>query len=122
MDEFRKKKKFRQLLFSNISFLLLLIVFGFAVRGTWHMYSKEQAASAARVESEKQLAALYARKNFLVSEVGELRTEGGVEREIREKFSVVKPGEKVVVIVDSTTTPEEMPVEKTWWDKVRGWF
>ena len=47
-----------------------------------------------------QIETLRAREKILNDDISKLNTEQGVEETIRDKFQVVKEGEKMVVIVD----------------------
>ncbi len=49
---------------------------------------------------EKQLKELTERKKELEASIKSLETDAGIEKEIRSKFQVQKPGEKTVVIVE----------------------
>ena len=65
-----------------------------------------------RQASLKDLNELKDRKDKLASEIDNLNTASGLEAEIRSKFSVVKQGEQVIVVVPAdtaTTTAAEQP-------------
>ena len=81
--------------------LLLLIANSFLFRGVWRLYQKSQIASNNYLSAKERLDKLEVRKNFLQGQLAELKTEQGLEKQIRNSFSVVKAGEKMVVIVDS---------------------
>ena len=40
---------------------------------------------------------------MLESEINRLKTDNGIEEEIRSKFNVAKPGETVVTVINSAT-------------------
>jgi hypothetical protein len=67
-------------------------------------------------KSESKFVELEAKKSELLSKIENIQTESGLEREIRSKFSVSRPDEKVVVIV-----PEEDSQIKTNDEKVSFW-
>jgi hypothetical protein len=121
VQEFREKKRWRKFLYSNWTVLGLLVIAVVLAKGTWGIYVKEQEAVRGRTEIENQVASLQARQVFLQAEVKKLGTESGVEREIREKFDVKKPGEDVVVIVNSTTTAAEPAKDASIKDKMENW-
>jgi len=125
MLEFQKKRKVRRWLYSNWTvgvLLLLLLLGGDAV---WKIYQKEAVSRANLVEAQKELERLKVRQNDLTQSVDRLRTPAGIEEEIRNKFSVVKDGEQVAIIVDSqnvaTVTPPQAK-EETFWQKMVRWF
>ena len=51
---------------------------------------------------EQELADMERKKAVLESEAAKIGTESGLEEEIREKFSVKKPGEEVLTIMDKS--------------------
>ena len=112
MLEFQKKKRIRKILYSPIVLLLLAIIFVLLFRGTWGVYKKE-------------IDKLISRQNSLTSSLDYLKTDQGVEGEIRSKFRAVKEGEKVSVIVDdqkSDSTSTASSTEEGFWSKFFNWF
>lgn len=111
----RKKK-------SNLYNWLILIVLFFVLilmgRAVWSLWQKNELAESNRVLSEKHLKALIEREKTLRQKIIKLQTLRGVEEEIRTNYSVVKPGEKVINIVENekaTQTATTTPAVKSWW-------
>ena len=80
-------------------------------------------------ESVAELAQLQAHATTLEDEVAHLKSTKGIEEEIRDRFDVVKEGEKAVIVIDekgSTTSPPVRPViatdKKTSWSFLTGLF
>lgn len=122
MREFQAKKRSKGWLYSKPVLLVLLVVMVFLGHVAWQLYDRYSFTKAERVKAETVLAELQTRKDLLASSVASLDSEAGVEQAVRDKFSVVKPGEFVVNIVDKTasTVPATTTTEKkSWWDK---WF
>lgn len=92
--------------------LLLLVVAFFTVRGAWNMYGKFSGASEARTIAESQLAALEARYLAVKSDVESLKSERGIEAEVRERYGVVRPGEGQIDIVRQASTTGDVAVKK----------
>lgn len=82
-----------------IVLFLLLLAMG---KGVWSLVQKNHMARQNYKEAENRLAELEIEKKQLVANVGILKTDRGIETEIRKNFSVVKEGEKVITIVDNT--------------------
>ena len=123
MHEFREKKRFRKLLYSNVSIVLLLVLLVLIGKGTWNMYTKQHEAYLDRVDVESSLSSLKSKQDFLTREISGLKTQNGVELEIRDKFNVKRPGEEVAVIVDSTTSIESAAsASNLLGERVWGWF
>lgn len=51
-----------------------------------------------------------------------LRSETGLEAEIRAKFGYAKEGERAIMIMDPDIVEEIKVEEKTFWEKIKGWF
>ena len=58
---------------------------------------------------------------MLRDSIEKLKTDSGVEAEIREKYNVAREGEQVVVLVGGTTTIATT-TPKSFWDKTRQFF
>ena len=66
---------------------------------------------------------LQKQKDKLSASISDLKTENGVEENIREKFGLVKEGENVIIVVDDKNkipTPETKT--STFFSSVRNWF
>ncbi|OJI09428.1 MAG: hypothetical protein COV08_01140 [Candidatus Vogelbacteria bacterium CG10_big_fil_rev_8_21_14_0_10_49_38] len=98
-----------------IWFLLAVICFLLA-RAVWGLWQKNNLAQGNLEASAARLAELEAHQRDLADKLAKLKTERGVEEEIRTNFAVVKAGEKVIKIVPATptTTPTTTP-PKPWW-------
>jgi cell division protein FtsB len=98
--------------------MLLLVVL--AVRGVWGVYKKSQEARVLKIEAQAKLEKLVNREQELRSDIADLRSERGVEAELRERYDLAGEGEGVVVIVDSPPAPPEP--EPTRFQRFKGWF
>jgi cell division protein FtsB len=103
MAVFREKKKFHQILYSRPTFVLLVVLFAVTLNSTWKMYEKASLAREQKDRLEKELEDLKTHESDLEAKIANLKTERGLEEEIRGRFSVAKNGESVVVVVDPTS-------------------
>jgi len=76
--------------------------------------SRDTQETVERLEEERDEMSI--RQEQLLNTAADLSTQRGIEQEIREKFSVVKEGERVIVLVDdpdrnSTSTA----IDESWW-------
>lgn len=115
-----KKKKRSKLVLLALFVMLVLIA-----RGAVNAYSKEtdSAAEVARVLKEKET--LQKRYDIISDENDSLKSDAGVESEIRSKFDVAKSGEGVIIIVDKEIPiieEDKRGVLKRFWDSVKGVF
>lgn len=117
----RQKKKYSLKRYVTAAGLIVFIAF-FA-GPVWGVYEKERAVRAEERETRKELETLLARKAFLEAEVERLKSERGIEEEVRTKFPVSKPGEDVIVIVDEeAAATSSVSASGGFWNRVRAFF
>jgi cell division protein FtsB len=116
MLEFQDKKKFRRILYSKITFIIVLFFCLIIGRATFDMYKTNRLTAEKRMIAENELLDVKIRESSLRAQIGALKTERGVEEELRTKFRVVKNGEGVIIVVDDeavlATTSESGLVSK----------
>lgn len=100
MREFQAKRRFERILYSTGSILIILVVIGFLAKATYGAYQK-------RVISQKELDLTKQAYNHLTNEKQSLendltflKTDEGIDAELRSKYRLVRPGENVAVIVE----------------------
>lgn len=125
MREFEKKQKFRNRLYSLPALALLLLVTIGMTRGAYNFIVKERESRREALALAAKVETLQKREEILMEESKKLRTEGGIEEEIKSKFNVARAGERVALIVDSevgevATTTEELPWWKRTWNAIIG--
>jgi len=104
MIDFQQKRKFKKIIYSKIFFLILLILVIFLGRATYDIYKKYKISSDDYSVTKKDYDSLKVREDMLQSEIDKLKTDYGIEEEIRSKFNVAKPGETVVTVIDGTSS------------------
>ncbi len=111
-------------MYSRITIFIFFIIVIFLVREVYDIYKKERMSAKSVASVEENYNDLKNRQNMLKSEIERLNTDKGIEEEIRSKFSVAKPGETVVVVIDnsSSTSTDSESVEKGFWNKIFGWM
>lgn len=100
MKKFQEKKKFAEVMQSRPALVLLgivLLAFSWSVFG---LLGRMQETAKNRKIEEDKIVELQQRKENLSTNIASLKTEKGVEENIREKFGLTKDGEDVIVIVD----------------------
>lgn len=113
MIEFQKRKRIKNIIYSPVVLIVLVLVLAFLIRGSWNLRDKA-IISKGNLEREKiELQKIVDRKNNLESSIEYLKTDQGVENEIRSKFRATREGEKLAVIIDdnSTTTSTSSPID-----------
>lgn len=102
MIPFQERKKLRKILYSKVSLAILFGVLFMAGRGVWRIQEKVSVARAERDLAERSFADMQLRTEELEASLARLKSERGIEEEIRQKFTVALPGEEVVVVVDES--------------------
>lgn len=96
--------------------IMVTILLGLSVRD---LYEKNRYAKVNLVEARARVSELEQRKKQLTAALARLETAEGEELEIRSRFPVAKEGEKVLSIVDATSTTATSSVvvvtESHWW-------
>ena len=123
MLEFQEKRKLRKFLYSRVTFVILLIFIGIVLKAVWGVYEKQKTTKDNLAKISLNLDSLRAREKMLSSEIERLKTEDGVEEEIRDKYGLVKPGEEVIIVVggDADADPE-LTTPTSFWQKIKDWF
>ena len=110
MREYQEKRKIRKIIYSKWGFIFLFIVLAFS---TSKIYVKSKNAALMNGEISAALIELENKELELESEVKRLQSESGIEGEIRKKFNIGKPEEKVIIIVDKDGENNKINQEKT---------
>lgn len=107
MREFQQRRILRSWLYSKLSIFLLIVVLIFFIFSIIGIYRKSREATRKNGEVSKELNELKAKKDYIEEEVERLKTNAGVEEELRDKFQIAKPGERVIIIVDDPKDKSE---------------
>ncbi len=122
MRNFQQKRGWRNIIESWPVIILLCLFLAVFIWGVVGFMGKMSATRENRRVAENKLAELQSERTRLSTEIANLKTERGVEENIREKFGLGKEGEDLIVVVDDQTKPVEVPVEQGWfasfWDKL----
>ena len=100
MIPFQERKKFRKIMYSKVALFVLLVVLFVVGRGTWDIYQKTSVAQTERDIAMRALADIQSRTTELQDSFVRLRSDRGIEEEVRQKYTVARPWEEVVVVVD----------------------
>lgn len=123
MRDFQQRKKVRKILYSRNSVIVLAVVTVFLARGAIGVLQKNWESKKNVEMVELQLAEARVKSAELKRDISLINTEAGMEREIRQKFSVSKGGEQVAIVVEPR--PTSTNVDQTpngFWASVVAWF
>lgn len=116
--EFQEQRRIRKLFHSRYVLIILIILALLLARAVWGIYVKYERSLAITEKAETDLAALEDRQKMLALSIESLNTDEGKERELRDRFGVVKEGETLVVLVGDDTGEKPLKhEEKSLWQK-----
>lgn len=101
MKNFQEKTGLKHLIHSWPVLMLLGIVLVFFAFGVFRFLIKMIETSKNREIAESKLTELRENKEELSRDIENLKTNQGLEENIREKFGLVKEGEDLIIVVDS---------------------
>ncbi|MFA5997750.1 MAG: septum formation initiator family protein [Candidatus Paceibacterota bacterium] len=124
MIPFQERKKLRKFLYSPITLVVLFVALVFVTRGAWGIHQKAEIAISERDIAARDLAEKQSRVSELNTSLTRLKSDNGIEQEIRQKYDVARPGEEVVKIVDDSSKKGENGgvVEKSFWQRIVSFF
>ena len=120
MATFQQRRDPMRLMWRRLLALGLFILVIIALRGVWGVYEKSNDSYALKMEAEAKLEELQKRESELRADIANLRSEKGVEAELRERYDLAAEGEGVVVIVDPPSATKEP--RQTKMQQIRNWF
>lgn len=74
------------------------------------MYGKSAETATARAAAEMRLEELNERKRVLEASIADMRSDRGVEAQLREQYALGKEGEGLVIVVEDA---QKAPVPKS---------
>lgn len=101
MLKFSEKKTARRYLYSKVFLAAFCVLVAVMIHATYGMYRKAHNARALLAQTQESLAKMREREAYFSHEIEGLKSESGVEKEIRKKFRVAKSGEHVIIITDA---------------------
>jgi cell division protein FtsB len=117
----RRKYRMRRFFGSKIAFAVVLLLTIVLAQAAIGMYYKAKETRVKKDLVQAELARLQARETELRAENARLSSERGIESELRNRFFIVKDGEKVAVISDNAEHSDTKPASKKeqgFWTKI----
>lgn len=128
MLEFQKKRKIRNVFYSKLVLVVILVFLFIFIKATWKFYDKANESRHRKENVEHEMAELVQRKTELEQEIAHLDSSVGMEEELRTRFDLVKEGEETILLVDENkdATASEATTTKDgfWhnlWQSVNFW-
>ena len=85
---------------SPFTYIVLIIFGALFTYSAVGAYNKSRLAREKMQEAEAEYVKLTDQKQKLSTELANANTDYGVEKALREKFNVVKEGERIIMLVD----------------------
>ncbi|MCE9517792.1 septum formation initiator family protein [Candidatus Nomurabacteria bacterium] len=105
MAKFNKQQE-HKLWHSPLALIVLFLIVVLFSYNTIGLIIKERETNKNKESELMKIDDLRKREASLSSDISKLSTDEGKEESIRDKFQVVRPGEKMVVIVDEEQKTE----------------
>ena len=112
-------------MYSKVTILALFVVLIAVGKGAWEIHQKAVIAETERDITAKELADVQTRTSELEASLAQLKSNQGIETEVRQKYSVARPGEEVVVVVDGSAKKSENGEavgKKSFWQQFISFF
>lgn len=125
MAQFRNNKKFTRILYSKPSVIALALISLLFLFNIIDIAQKSKETKKNKDAALAKISELNSQQTELQYEIESLKTDSGIEKNIREKFPVIKDGEGLVVIVDSPSKDEAATGEKShsgFWQVLKNLF
>jgi len=124
MKNFKPRRNiWRRLYESNVSLVILFALLVFFSVNIVKLGGKLLDTEEKKRIAEEKVTELKKRKEETTNQIESLKTEKGIEENIREKFGSIKEGEKLIIIVeDKNKIVEEVKEESTFLQFLKNWF
>lgn len=117
MRELQQRQKIKKRLYSLPALAILFIITILVVRGTYGIVEKQRESAMHVEELKAKVASLSLRQKELSEDISRLKTDEGIDTEIKTKFNVSKEGEHVAVIVDPSVEDSSSSATTSPWYK-----
>ncbi|MDQ5883393.1 MAG: hypothetical protein QG654_306 [Patescibacteria group bacterium] len=107
--------------FTYVVLISFFLLFSYSAIAT---YKKSKVAKFKTRQVESELQKLVDQEVSLTNSLNDMNTPFGVEKSLREKFGIIKAGEKSVIIVEQELTPdvEEEKENQGFFDFIKNIF
>jgi len=124
MRNFQKSGRLRHLMQSKFFLIFLGVVILSFFFSMFSFMGKMEETVRNRKIVEDKITKLEKSKGKLNSDITKLKTEKGVEENIRDKFGLAKEGENMILIIDdkNQTEMQKEPDSGSFWSIIKNWF
>ncbi|MBI5742641.1 MAG: hypothetical protein HZA25_02275 [Candidatus Niyogibacteria bacterium] len=112
MREFQERQKVRHILSSRPVLWIAGVIVLWLTVAVGREYLALRSAERLRLAAEAERQAVEEKVAAVREKARELGSDAGLEKIVRERFNVKKPGEELIVIVDDKTASGTRPAAK----------
>ncbi|MBI5138571.1 MAG: hypothetical protein HZA95_02110 [Candidatus Vogelbacteria bacterium] len=105
MRLYQDKRERRRIIFSWLTFIIVLIIATLLLRAVLNIYPKYKLANESRRTIQIEENTLDKRRKQLERDISVLSSGTGEEAALRSKYQVSSPGEEVLIIIDGKANP-----------------
>jgi len=113
MQRFQRRNFLRRIIYSWPVVLVLTLLFIFIGRATFHAYLRARIANQTYLGVRQEREELSGKQDALEKKLTYLSSPYGLKKELRQRFSVKKPDEKLIIIIDRPISESETPSEES---------
>ncbi len=124
MAEFKKKQK-QSFLYAPLVLIVLFLLLVYSLYKIRGIIKKEQETALNKEVVMNKINSLKNREDSLKKDISKMQTKEGIEEIIRDKYQVVKKGEKMVVVVDKeepNTRNSSQNSSHSFWSWIKNLF
>ena len=101
MKDFRTRENTqKRFIYSWIFLVILFIILFFLGRSAFASFGKKRNADKERIKFQEKMETLEDAKLELESRINNLKTDRGLEEELRKRFNVVREGETMIRLIE----------------------
>ena len=124
MKNFQERKKFERSMFSMPVIIVIFCFVVFALYGVVNVLRTKSALNKEITRLKQEIAKAETTRQDYESQMNNLKTTDGIDREARNRFNLKKPGEEVAIFVDDKKQESAPPEGKVAgvYHAVTRWF
>lgn len=112
MKNFQRGINFRNILQSRPVLVLLGLLIIFLAVGVFNLMGKMRVTIENKRLVENKVIELEKERIKLSTDIAKLKTESGIEENIRQKFGLAKEGEGMIIVIDDQNKIVNEEIEK----------
>ncbi len=124
-ERLQERNKIKKRLYSKTTLFFMLIALIILGQGVYGVYLKHEQSKKELARAQGEYNDIEKRYREISTKERRLQHDDGVELELRGKYDISMPNEKVIVVVEPENIPaaeEDIGFLKRMWGKVKGVF